>query len=602
MKRRIENPGDPYVPLARRSGAETPIILWICAALVAHFVFGGGTEEVSKRIGNVRADQRFLSALASKAREKARVADQTLEVAVIDEGAPSETEPKEEEPKPAPVAEKKKDEPKPEPPKSPEEKPKEETKVTDVKVTVKPDDPLKKLDEEQLKADKRIAVRQHAQENQQDNPNARFIGDQANHVEEETVATQTSHDQDDPNPTPGGNKTAGPQDKVGDSERTKIAESEEHKGDKERAPGEKGTEFDIAKDNKPIDKPMGPVAVQQPAASQDVPRVGGDGRTPSQIATKETPPQLAPGAAPAQSPEVVQAPGGSWTFNPLKPTLPPGQGEPVPGTTNQQNPLAPSQPNKTSWLGLGGKPGPGQVNLNLTHQGVVAVVGADQLRKEREADGERRKSEHRGSWAASSFEKWRNAIENYVSSVKPGNQTALNTAAVPFATYLNTIHNRIHPIFADSFLGSLENLPKGHPMNDPKLRTNLEIVVSRDGHLVKMGVTRTSGITAFDIAALDSVSRAQPFGPAPGAIVSPDGNVYLHWEFHRDEVFACSTMNARPFILNVPAKGPGDPQQPTPPGKAPPTQERGAPPPVNVNETREGALPRRFVPGLPSSG
>jgi hypothetical protein len=232
------------------------------------------------------------------------------------------------------------------------------------------------------------------------------------------------------------------------------------------------------------------------------------------------------------------------------------------------------------------------VNLNLNQTGVVAAVGVDQLRKEREADGERRKSEHRGSWTASNFERWRNAIENYVSSVKPGNQTALNAAAVPFASYLNTIHNRIHPLFADSFLGSLDNLPKTDPLNNPKLITRLEIVVSpKNGHVVKMGIVRTSGITAFDIAALDSVHRAQPFGPAPTAIVSTDGNVYLHWEFHRDEVFACSTMHARPFMLNTPPKGPAQPEPPgQPPGKSP-TQERGAPPPVNVHEQREGALP-----------
>src|SRR6202035_4149366 len=121
-----------------------------------------------------------------------------------------------------------------------------------------------------------------------------------------------------------------------------------------------------------------------------------------------------------------------------------------------------------------------------------------------------RKSEHRGAWAASSFERWRSAIENYVSSVKPGNTTALNTAAVPFATYLNGMHNRIHPIFADTFLGSLDSLPGTHPMNDPKIFTSLEIVLTREGQIVKMGVVKTSGITAFDIAALDSVQRASP--------------------------------------------------------------------------------------------
>ena len=115
-------------------------------------------------------------------------------------------------------------------------------------------------------------------------------------------------------------------------------------------------------------------------------------------------------------------------------------------------------------------------------------------------------------WSASNFERWRSAIENYVSSVKPGNQTALNTAASsPFATYLNGMHNRIHPIFADAFLSSLDNLPATHVLNDQHLVTRLEIVLTKEGHIVKLGVIKTSGVTAFDIAALDSVQRASPF-------------------------------------------------------------------------------------------
>jgi hypothetical protein len=563
---------------------ETPIILWICAAVCAHLMFAEGGNQVAV----FHDDKSFIYKLASEVRGKVKTREQVVEVVTVDEqGKPKEEEPPEVKPPPAtpPTAEKKKDEPKPEDPKKAEPPKKDE-----VKVVVKEEDPAKKLDQVPLKEDKRIAVKQHVKPKQEDNPNARFIGDEANTVEQETVATQTSHDQDDENPTPGANKTAGPKDRVGDSQRTKIAESEEHKGEKDKAPGEKGTEFDVQKDNKPIDKPMAAATAAAPP-EQAPPKSGGDGKTPSQVTQKEPPPQLAPGAAPPSSPEVSAAPGG-FSFNPIRPGAQASSESAVPGSTNQQKPVVtPSPP--TKWLGLGGNPGPGQVNLNLSQKGVVAVVGADQLRKEREADGERRKSEHRGSWTASNFERWRNAIENYVSSVKPGNQTALNTAAVPFASYLNTIHNRIHPIFADSFLGSLDNLPKNHPLNDPRLITRLEIVVSpKEGRIVKMGVVKTSGITAFDIAALDSVHRAQPFGPAPGAIVSPDGNVYLHWEFHRDEVFACSTMHARPFMLNTPPKQ--TPEEPQPPGPTPksPTQERGAPP-VNTRELREGALPSR---------
>jgi hypothetical protein len=570
----------------------------VCAAVCAHFLLGGGTEETSKQLQRFTDDRRYISALGNRTRERVRSSEQSFDVAVVDEGEKAKDEP-EEPPKPEPVAAKKPEPPKPEPPKAPDAK-KPEPPKSELKIVVKPDDPLKKLDEQELKSDKRIAVRQHAQPKQEDNPNARFIADQANKVDEEQVATQTSHDDDAENPTPGANKTAGPRDRTGDSERTKIADSEEHKGDKDKAPGEKGTEFEVQRDNKPIDRALAAMAVPAPP-SPEAPRSGGDGRTASQVTSKETP-QLAPGAQPAPSPEIVEAPAGASWFTPVRPAAPaPAQKDPIAGTTNQQKPVNPSAPQSTKWLGLGGNPGPGQVNLNLSTKGVVAVVGSDQLRREREADGERRKSEHRGSWSASNFERWRNAIENYVSSVKPGNQTALNTAAVPFGSYLNTIHNRIHPLFAESFLGSLDSLPKSHPLNSPRLITKLEIVVSpKEGRIVKMGIVRTSGITAFDIAALDAVHRAQPFGPAPGAIVSPDGNVYLHWEFHRDEVFACSTMHARPFMLSAPPKAPTEePQPPAPAPKGP--NERGAPPPVNLHEMREGAAPPRLGQG-PQAG
>ncbi len=557
---------------------NTPLILWICAAVCTHYAFaeGGGV------VAQIHEDKSFMAVLGRNVRERVRASEQVFDLALADNGpAEKEAEPPPPPPPPKPTAAPK---PPPTPPPTEKDKPKkEEPKKPEPKTLVLKAEPPKPQDLAAPLADKRIAVRQHTQPNQADNPNARFIGDEANHVDKETVATLTSHDKDDPNPTPGGNH-AGPQDKVGDSERTKIAESEEHDGEKNRAPGEKGTEFEVQRDPTPLKNPQ-QVAILAPKAPEP-PKVGGDGRT-AQQPTPTLAPQLAPGGASPASPDVNQTPNGGWSFNPVRPSGGSGAAADQ-GAGGSPNKPDAARTGAAQLLGLGGQPGPGQVNLNLSHNGVVAVVGADQLRKEREADGERRRSEHRGAWTASNFERWRSAIENYVSSVKPGNQTALNTAAVPFASYLNGMHNRIHPIFADNFLGSLDTLPKSHPMNDPKVMTRLEIIVTKDGHLVKMGIIRTSGITAFDIAALDSVNRAQPFGPAPGAIVSPDGNVYLHWEFHRDEVFACSTMNARPFLLTTPPKNTDPPTTPGTP--KPPTHEPGAPPPVNINEVREGRL------------
>ncbi|MDB5213431.1 MAG: hypothetical protein JWO86_1358, partial [Myxococcaceae bacterium] len=37
---------------------EIPIVLWVCAAICAHFMMGGGTEEVSKQLHKVTDDHR----------------------------------------------------------------------------------------------------------------------------------------------------------------------------------------------------------------------------------------------------------------------------------------------------------------------------------------------------------------------------------------------------------------------------------------------------------------------------------------------------------------------------------------------------------------
>jgi TonB family protein len=140
-------------------------------------------------------------------------------------------------------------------------------------------------------------------------------------------------------------------------------------------------------------------------------------------------------------------------------------------------------------------------------------------------------------WAAA-------APDRYASRVRPGNVTALNLAQVPFARYLNDMHWRIHPLFADRAVAWWEK--HGRSL---RLKTRLEIVLTADGAIAALGVVHSSGDPLLDALALESVSLAAPFGSTPGAIRSADGRVYAHWELQSDEVFACSTMGARPFLL-----------------------------------------------------
>lgn len=566
----------------RSRDVTIPLGLWICAAICAHFLFGSGGLVVAK----VHDDRAELWKLAHEASSLAKRSEQTFEVSLSEpsEGAKDEPPPPakpEEPPKPppAPTAPPAATAPKP------DTKPPEEKRV----VVVQKKEEEKKVPLPPDPKDRRVAVRQHAKPDQEDNPTAKFIAEQANHVKEETRSTLTSHDRDDEHPTPGASHR-GTDESPGDSDKTRIAENDEHKGERNRAPGERGQDIDVQHEPhlpKPEPQPAGAAALTPPAPAR--PRAASDESKPSSPQAPQSAPQPLPGGATPPSPEVESSSEGHWTFNPARQ----GGATGVNPRSNAGSPTT-NQPGGHLWSlpGLGQAAAPGVLNTNLTQGQVASIVGSDSLRKLREADGERRRSEHRGSFVASRFDRWKSAIENYVASVKEGNQTALNTAQSPFATYLNGMHERIHPIFAESFLDSLDNLPPTDRLNDQQLLTRLEIVLTKDGHLKKMGVVRLSGVTAFDIAALDAVDRAQPFGPAPGAIVSADGNVYLHWEFHRNRDLACSTWGARPFLLNT---APADPQTPaTPPAPTGPGnqgKERGAP--TLPTDSREGALPPR---------
>jgi len=566
----------------RSRDVTIPLGLWICAALCAHFLFGTGGLVV----GTMHDDRGELWSLARRASELASQSDVEFDVSMAESNDTAQPKALEPVPPPPAVPPSRVTPPPPEARRPPDEKPvPSEPKAkpappVDTKPLVvipKPKEPSAPAPEPPT--DHRIAVQQHVRPNQDDNPSARFLGNEANHVDNETAATQTSHDRDDEHPTPGGNHP-GADSRPGDSERTRIAESEDRPGEKNKAPGERVPELEVVREP----RIPAPIPATAPGAHAADRTPGSHERAAASEATA-----LPQNLAGTQSPEVASGAAGTWSFNPTQPLASASASE-NPGA----GPATPSLPGGKLWSlpGLGKRPARGELNTNVDSSQVAAIVGSDALARMRDSDGERRRSEHRGSWTASSFERWRSAIENYVSSVKPGNQTALNTARSPFATYLNAIHLRIHPIFADSFLGSLEQLPRNHPLNDPHLMTLLEIVLAPDGRLIRMGIVKTSGVTSFDIAALDAVDRAQPFGPAPQEIISGDGRVYFHWEFHRDEVFACSTAGARPYLL--PAASPSDPSPG--PGTAPrhqpvPNLEPGVAP-GGANDLRHGMTQR----------
>ncbi|MGF1466186.1 MAG: TonB C-terminal domain-containing protein, partial [Sandaracinaceae bacterium] len=211
-----------------------------------------------------------------------------------------------------------------------------------------------------------------------------------------------------------------------------------------------------------------------------------------------------------------------------------GAGAPGPGTGGRQ--------------GGAGSPGSGGPSLRLSWSDYASLYGEEELEREREMRALQRRSSVRGARRQARWRRFRAALENYTPHVRVGNQTALNAAASPFATYLAAIHRRIHQRFAEGFLAHPPSTVERAFAANPDMHTMLEIGIAEDGTVERLGIIATSGDILFDLGAFNSVLDAQPFPPTPARIRSPNGLTYFHWGFYRNHR-QCGTFTARSILL-----------------------------------------------------
>jgi TonB family protein len=186
-----------------------------------------------------------------------------------------------------------------------------------------------------------------------------------------------------------------------------------------------------------------------------------------------------------------------------------------------------------------------RVKLALSAKDYEYLFGADAAADRKLAQQAR--STHQGKFEKR-LARVKSAVENFIPEVKPGNQTALNTRAAPFAAYLARMHRSIHELWGFGQLEEWDEKSGSSPFNNQNLVTELEIVLNGDGTVDRVGVVRSSGLTAYDVAAVDVVYSAGPYPDPPRAIRSGNGKIYLHWHFYRDGR-QCGPAGADPYIL-----------------------------------------------------
>lgn len=142
-------------------------------------------------------------------------------------------------------------------------------------------------------------------------------------------------------------------------------------------------------------------------------------------------------------------------------------------------------------------------------------------------------------------------IEAMNELAKHGRTRPLGAIASAFKPYLEGMHGKLHPQYAEIELGKLDALPATDPRNNPKLSTRILVIVDgASGAIDRVEVVTASPEPRFDAIVRDAVLRAGPFErPAP-ELLSRDGKTYVLWEVRRDPTFACSTLRSRPFLFD----------------------------------------------------
>ena len=194
---------------------------------------------------------------------------------------------------------------------------------------------------------------------------------------------------------------------------------------------------------------------------------------------------------------------------------------------------------------------------------IPTAAAYDQVFASRDADRAARAKElSKGRRLMPNYEKTQAAIgtslKSFGHAVKPGNHAGVNRKSSAFGSYIGVIHHKIHERWAHSYLMELDlHEPAGSPMNDPSLNTMLEFVIrADDGEVEAVNIVRSSGQMRFDAQAVAIAHGIGPHPEAPPELVSPDGRVYVHWNFWRDQR-QCGTFGASVFIVSERGGSPG---------------------------------------------
>jgi hypothetical protein len=121
---------------------------------------------------------------------------------------------------------------------------------------------------------------------------------------------------------------------------------------------------------------------------------------------------------------------------------------------------------------------------------------------------------------------------DFLPDIKPGEETALNTAEFVFYSFYKRVEEAVVPYwnnYVNSYLNEHPNIKKN--LNKKDYITEVEAVIKKNGRFHKMIILKSSGVLGLDDAPGLAFSDASPFENPPERLFDNDGFIRMKWRF-----------------------------------------------------------------------
>lgn len=125
-------------------------------------------------------------------------------------------------------------------------------------------------------------------------------------------------------------------------------------------------------------------------------------------------------------------------------------------------------------------------------------------------------------------QQWDRFSHDYYPSIKVGEKTWVNAYGLPEASYFTMLKRVFRLRFNPS--PALRAYYSTHPIDARQIQTTILVVLSQNGTLKQLSISRSSGIAGHDQEVLQTVKESSPFTSPPAKFLY-QGELSMKWTF-----------------------------------------------------------------------